>query len=463
MKLPGKTLASAVFSGPGTIAVALGDASVRVFDLLKDDHYALSAPSIVSSLAFDTKARLLAAATEGGSVVMWRHRGEDLEGAASWSAQPAVTVGGASAAPLRAIVAASNGRGLLAARTDASVSILKEHVMLRAHGGGLVALQSSATKLLVDTLHKASCEVTVEAPVRGLAASAHHLVSWTGRTVQSFEIVMDGALARPVGSFASSASLVATAHGVVYTAEGGNVVARSPQGAASATLQVEDAAGALVTALHVVGAHLAAVGSSGSLKTWDIARGVPRPAASFRLDPVVWGVPTAVQVNSDGTRAAVLACDAAGHTDARVIVVDLDARSVIAHDFAPRARIPVSVFWDTADPKLLAVETSAVDAAVEGAAATEVTTLFATPFDGLCVQDTAALPLDRGGLLGISAPYLLLVRRPEQRKPGIVNPAVQLVTLRDFVGLENSDPVRCFSPPPPFFSLLPSASLSLPC
>jgi intraflagellar transport protein 140 len=139
-----------------------------------------------------------------------------------------------------------------------------------------------------------------------------------------------------------------------------------------------------------------------------------------------------------------------------VYVVELETRALQSYSFAARGRVPVSHFWDATEPKLLVCETRSVDTLTGSPAslspgvsssnggnggAAEATSFFATPFDGLCLHDTMSLPLDRGGLLGLAAPYLLLVRRPEQRRPGLANQGLAAVSLRTFVGLEDSNQV----------------------
>ena len=127
-----------------------------------------------------------------------------------------------------------------------------------------------------------------------------------------------------------------------------------------------------------------------------------------------------VRINADGTRVSFLTA-ADGSTTPFLRVVDMEGRTVQEHDFRPRGRLPNSQFWDVKEPKLLACETRSIDPSSDKNSVAEVATFFATPFDGLKLQDRFPVRLENGALFGLHVPHLLFVKRPEHRSTSTVN------------------------------------------
>lgn len=235
--------------------------------------------------------------------------------------------------------------------------------------------------------------------------------------------------------------------------------------------------------------------AAGKLRVYDISRVEPRQLASGGFeDPAtgaVIGQITAIRVNFDGSRVAILAArssavesaDAAGREartpDTSVYVYGVDTDRVAQFEVSG-ARYPVYIWWDELEHRLLSLQTERMRLSGEGGGEeseskeaggggdgdegvfeskrgkakggfggpepveepdTEVLTLFVTN-DGettgsIIQQDSLPVDAPADALLGISTPYIALLLRPDAVPAG--GSRVSLRSMRDFVGMEGAD------------------------
>lgn len=445
VKLPGRKLHQAVWAGPGVLAAATTESSLRVFDLARDDNYALTAADgaaaatgAIRAVQYDAQAGLLVACSDSGRVLLWRAKSgaAELEGAERWSAQPPLTIGSGKGTTLQAIDCGA-GSGLVAVASDTTVSIVKKHHMVRSFGANLAAVQVSAVKVVADLLGKGTCEFEVEGPIKGVSAYGQNVAVWSGKQIHIFEVIADGSRARVVGSFPSTSLLVCLHDTQVFVAEGSKIIARNFQGSSQQTLVGDEAAP--VTHLNVNG-HFLVASTTGNLRSWDVSRREVRTQGGHTFQGEEGEIIADCCINCDGTRISFVT-STEGTRNTHLRVVDLEGRQTLDHDFRPSGRVPMAHFWDTKEPKLLACETRSIDPSsdnnnVHGG----VTTLFATPYDGLKVHDRVPSAPQNGALFGLSVPHLLFVRRPEHGTVATVYRGTHLQPLRDFSGLQNSTP-----------------------
>lgn len=143
-------------------------------------------------------------------------------------------------------------------------------------------------------------------------------------------------------------------------------------------------------------------------------------------------------------------------SDTRIFVYTSELDAIVFHDVGPK-RIPTAHFWDNEEKKLLAVQTEKVNTVKaehelsvktgggsSGASAlavlddvpVEVTTFFATPEDGIIVQDVVPIEHPLHALLGFQVPHLHFITKSDT---GVIN-GIEMRPLRDFLGMENPSP-----------------------
>ena len=97
----------AAWAGPGVLAIATGETTVRIWDLKTDDNYVLpssttaaaagggSSLESITSLSFCEERNVLAAGTNSGHVLMWKYPAGQTTRPLDddWRAMPRVHVG----------------------------------------------------------------------------------------------------------------------------------------------------------------------------------------------------------------------------------------------------------------------------------------------------------------------------------------------------------------------------------
>ena len=128
----------ALWAAPGLLVTSSGERMVRLWNLVEDDNYVLQIedPKVppddkITSISYSESKRVLCAGTKKGYILFWFFAGGSAggqSGADDWQAQPHAT------AKLDAEVSDlkwAHSQGVLSVSTDASCSILIEHVLRR--------------------------------------------------------------------------------------------------------------------------------------------------------------------------------------------------------------------------------------------------------------------------------------------------------------------------------------------
>lgn len=126
---------------------------------------------------------------------------------------------------------------------------------------------------------------------------------------------------------------------------------------------------------------------------------------------------------------------AAHRIDPSVWVWNVENNTVSSHSFEPVGLVPVSHFWDSAEPRLLAVEANPAGQSPD--LKKEVTTFFATPEEGIVVQHRYRFGRNENTLAGVDVPHMFY---------GRLDPSVEgygrgtdARVMSDFRGLETAD------------------------
>ena len=112
-------------------------------------------------------------------------------------------------------------------------------------------------------------------------------------------------------------------------------------------------------------------------------------------------------MNCDGTRVSFFG--RVGHTlDPSVWVWHVENNTVSSHSFDLAGLVPVSHFWDGAEPRLFAVEATPADQGPD--LKKEITTFFSTSEEGVIVQHKYRFARNENTLSGIDVPHLFYGR-----------------------------------------------------
>lgn len=195
--------------------------------------------------------------------------------------------------------------------------------------------------------------------------------------------------------------------------------------------------------LDITESHMALSTKGGYVKLWRLGGREARPmgpTAGRRMEFPGGGRPAAIlsmKLNCEGNKVAVIGAAADGRgADPRLLVYDVENDTFSAYDFGKEHRLPESVFWDPTEPKLLSVlakrcPNPPVD--LIDTADTVAVTLFATPDEGVLLQESLPLPKGAKALLGLGLPSLFFSAAGLQP----ATPArVMRVVMRDFQGLK---------------------------
>lgn len=206
--------------------------------------------------------------------------------------------------------------------------------------------------------------------------------------------------------------------------------------------------------LDITESHMALSTKGGFVRLWRLggreAKPV-RPTQGRRMEFPGGGRPAAIlslKLNAEGNKVAVIGSAADGRgADPRLLVYDAENDTFSAYDFSKEHRQPEAVFWDPAEPKLLSVlARKSPNPPVEFIDLPDAlaVTLFATPDEGVLLQESFPLPQGGKALLGLQLPALYFSAAGAQAAQQV---RVLQVVMRDFQGLgevnEEDRKVRC--------------------
>ena len=145
----------ALWVGSGLLAIASGEASIRIWDLRTDDNYVLPDPprlsegrastEVISSLSYCPKKNTLAAGTNAGYILMWKYGTTGSRPCEDdWRALPKVHIG-----PAIRNLTWGGYHKYLAINCVRQVFILTEQELAADYSSGASAIQTSPSNVLV--------------------------------------------------------------------------------------------------------------------------------------------------------------------------------------------------------------------------------------------------------------------------------------------------------------------------
>ncbi|PAA57809.1 hypothetical protein BOX15_Mlig030591g2 [Macrostomum lignano] len=492
-----------IWAGKTLLAMAVGETMVRFWDIASEDNYTLSMQDgmgydsnvQVTSIAYSAKKQVLAAGTQTGQLAFWKyqpiHSSAQHEPEDEWQLQPPLFV--------RSNVSQltwGTSDQLLGLNAVSDVYIITEQPASCHYGNGLSAVQTGPKSLYLANFNESIfAELQMESRLKQVRTTGAHLVCSDGRSVTSYELlpppgnsaepITVSSLLKQVGEFQCDATQLDIYDQNVYTCETKKIQVRTLQGTVKQQLAFSDNHGEPVC--FTINSHNLVVGSSrGVIRLFDLSRREAKAHGGEKF--ISEHVPRhatiqSVAVNSSGTCVSVVCVLDDLSVDPRVYVWDVEMDTVTyfnlrtgrsEHDENDRnidrdkeaqardlsGRYPISHHWDALDSRLLIVEAklTAHEEVLEQFNITNndkaermVISVFYSSDHGLWVQDSFAMHQSYSGLLRVDTPYFYFTVRPDmvaktdqldKSHSATLSSHKQYVakrTMRDFVGLEESD------------------------
>eukprot|EP00873_Tetraselmis_striata_P011387 jgi/Tetstr1/431651/TSEL_021180.t1 len=444
------------------------DSIVRIFDLDSEDNYiiaageddrTMAAPRI-TALAWGAKSGILAAGTTAGMVCLFKYVGDkdndgveddDVHQEEAWEQMPMVAAGGARC---ERVEWGPNPR-VMSVATEENIVVLRRTLLAARLRDTVAAVQLSQNEVAVSSVDGSwpSRSVTTELKLTGLDVSASHLLLWNGAQAEVYDIDGGGGGAPPCSaSFACVSASVALHRDSIFRCGSRKVEVLNLAGTVKQSLDLEENQGDPVC-LDVSGDYLAVLTSTKTVRLWKLGGREAKPwqgkgrALDLFGEPI--GEVESIRCNCNGTKVSMIANMVENPTlrDPRVFVYDTDTDMLTFYDFRKDKCVPEAHIWDGEDARLLACETMAsgpkaagMDMLLEEESVYNLATLFATPNDGILLQEFHRPKQDQG-LLGLHTPYLYYLLKPGSKHEAEEGSGqhMERSTMRDFQGLEDVD------------------------
>eukprot|EP00192_Tetraselmis_astigmatica_P000931 CAMPEP_0117694304 /NCGR_PEP_ID=MMETSP0804-20121206/27375_1 /TAXON_ID=1074897 /ORGANISM="Tetraselmis astigmatica, Strain CCMP880" /LENGTH=1395 /DNA_ID=CAMNT_0005507981 /DNA_START=130 /DNA_END=4318 /DNA_ORIENTATION=+ len=470
-------LASGAGEGQSTLKVCLAaghyltsasekDCFIRIFDLDSEDNYILSAVAEsavntlkISSLRWSDKSGMLAAGTKDGLLCCFKYVGDkdgdgaedhDVHQEEAWEQMPSVPVD--TTQPC-SIIEWGPSPSVLSVSNAEAIVVMKRTLLAARLRGNIAAVQLSQCEVSVSLAdgQGESTVVRTEIQLSGLDASETHLMLWNGQRAEVYEIGAGGSGVSQGASFACESRSMALHRDSIFKCGSRKVEVMNLAGTVKQTLELEENQGDPVC-LDVGGDYLAALTSNKYVRLWKLGGREAKPWQGRGRYLDVHGEPLgeieSIRCNCNGTKVSIIANLVENKTlrDPRLFVYDTDTDMVTFYDFRNDKCTPEGHVWDGEDPRLVACETMAmggksndITAPKAGDNIYDIATLFATPNDGILLQEFHH-PKPHQGLLGLHTPFLYYLLKPDssQDREG-ASKYVERSTMRDFQGLEDVD------------------------
>ncbi|KAG8506365.1 Intraflagellar transport protein 140, partial [Galemys pyrenaicus] len=388
VKLSGKTgrRADVTLVEDSLLATAVGEPSLRLWDLERGENYALSLDEkfsfekgeIVTCVSYCEGKGLLAAGTDKGRVAMWG-RAPGPPGRDGWMLRPPTELdgsitqlkvglrpaGGSAASarpcnaaapspcracrePTAALAGAAMAAGadcrspcrlqwgsrkqLLAVSSVRAVVVLREQALSAHFHQGAAAVQTAPGLLHVSfPAPGASHSLHTSMHISGVFATKDAVAVWDGKQVAIFE--PSGAALRNAATFPCDSPVLAMHEDNVYTVEPQRVQVRTWQGTVKQLLLFPEAEGSPCL-LDACGSFLAVGTDTAHFKSFDLSRREAKAHCGCRslaeLVPGAGGL-AELRSNASGSRISLLLHQADRSPDPRVCLydVDMDTASVL--------------------------------------------------------------------------------------------------------------------------------------
>ncbi|XP_077561362.1 intraflagellar transport protein 140 homolog [Haemaphysalis longicornis] len=472
-----ETVVTWVGSRDGIVAIAAGEASVRLLNLQTGETTVLTLPErgeygeAVSCLVADAHGKTLLVGTNTGRVVVYSLTEHD-GGATHWLSQLAASL----RSPVRELAWSETHR-IGGALTGEDLFLLVEQEARFDFREGRLALQTAAKQVIIDSVSDGSQIVLqTEIPVKSIFVCLHHVAVSNGKRLFFYETLPGSKSAKFLGAMNTASALIGLHEASVYLVENGKLQAKTFQGILKQAIPVSEEE-ASVVCIDVSGIFLALGLSNGRVRVWDLSRREAKlhaelktPLAARRKSESAQRI-SSVKCNCTGTNVSILVVGDSNRNhrvrgEGSVLFVwSIEDDVLFEYDFdtgqtmngkngatvsgTVRSRAPISHYWDESDPRLLVCEARHIDGKTDlpdnQRHSVVVASLFVTTEHGILEQDVFPLK-DRFRLMGVQVPFYYLLAKHStdvDRTGAAVRVAgskhVFKLPMRDFVGFENCD------------------------
>ena len=482
---------SITWAGRGLLAITTGELAVRLWNLDTGDNFVLTGNTgtsghseFLSSLAYCSAKSTLAAGTNLGNILLWRHRDlQPSDGAsqeAAWTQEPLARVGLA----VKQLCWGSN-YNLLGVNTVREVFILREHQISAHHNMGVTAVQTSPTQLSVEMENDQTSNLTTDIQVRGVFVTDDTVTVWNGHRVVVYDIMHDTNRFLSQGAFNVECEILVVFEKSVYTLENMKINIRTYQGTVKQSLSLSETEGFGI-GLDLHSSFLVCSTLNGCIRMWDLSRREAKSHSHPKYLPdhiQDFGEIISAKCNHNATKVSILIAQSSLIPDPKLYIWDVENDTILYFNFAsgkndlddshsvpPNSarsdrgleqqgkqlreelvgRVAVAHAWDREEPRLLVAEARLVPGAERAdirtqlaspilpqasPAHTVIVSMFVLEDSGVVVHDCNPAEEDTLKLLAMSVPNYILLKNSKS----VGQSLVQKKMLRDFAGLQMTD------------------------
>jgi intraflagellar transport protein 140 len=460
-----------------SLAIITGDLSVRIWDidtsdnfLMPTDHAAIknlhtkhsgkaSNTEIFSSIAYCAQNQTLCAGTNQGSIYVWKKTNYKSEAENGWQLTDVTNVRGAIKLCIWGIVS-DTLNPCIVVNCVSNVYILKEQPLMSSHTRDIWATQRSASQALVENSSQQTALVSSDIAITNLCLTDMNLILTNGKTIAVYKIqrtsqdsivadqslkstndikLNDNLSVRFSTSFNCENLQIFIYEQNIICIGQNDITIMSLNGVKLQQVSFLDHEGKPIGS-NLTSKYLTIFTLHGYIKVYDVSRHelkllVPTKNAYDLFEN--FGEIIMAKANQDGSLVAMTIATENLVPDGMLHIWRLESDTILSYDFlqkdAPDAipRLPITFNFDEDDHRLLACEARLIQQSKnsETASMTESQVYIMFP-SNMKIHELEIIDLSPSEqLINLCAPSIITL------KVGIVGQK----TLRDFVGLQNTD------------------------
>ncbi|KAH8393888.1 hypothetical protein KR215_005842 [Drosophila sulfurigaster] len=354
----------------------------------------LASNEIFTCLAYSTSNQTLCAATNLGNLYTWKRTVSCFVSAP----EDAWQLGNISTLSRQGAVKSCTwgfnelAKPCILVNCLSSVFMLKEQPLLACHTRSLWAVQSAAKSIQLTHCSGRQCSVQAEFAVTALALNELSLVVSNGRSISSYSLqkveksldefdeILEASGAGSTASVKSSPSLnirlmqtfaaecqaLCLHNQNIFCLTASDIMVYSVGGVVLHRIMGNDIEGKII-GMDLTGCYLSVFTMNGYVKAYDVTRHDPKllfPSKSGHEIFDDFGEFILVKCNSLGSHLALVIANSSFTPCAAIYCWDFERNNLFAYDLAAnkseqqvdKSSLAVRIFWDTEEPRLLAVE-----------------------------------------------------------------------------------------------------------
>eukprot|EP00798_Chlamydomonas_sp_ICE-L_P030874 gene30874-35918_t len=421
-------------------------------------------------LAADNRSGMLAAGTADGRVTVFKYTDSSKE---------------VNSKALR-MEWGPNPR-LMCVITDESVNACRKTLLNHRLRDGMVVIQAGVDKLLIESMPQppsAPGEPTppikppskLQTPIQilGLDFSKNTLMVYNGAECLLYKVdatneaieqgretrktqVHDNNEAVAAGGFETSSRAMALQNDSIFCVNENRLEVCNTGGTVKQTLSFDDTTGPPVL-LDICKDYLAAVTTNNYVRVFKVAGREAKPHAGpgMILPPEMGGAGLfidQIKVNASGTMVSALVSSKDHSREQKMFVFCSETNNVVVYDFAKDHKVPQLMAWDVAEPRLLGIQTLALnldnqlDLGASLKTSTkgpgfEVAMVFVSGEHGVLMQEYQDMDSTGAkGFIGLQAPSLVLNKQTkvETSSGKSFFTSVFKVIMQGFTGMQRQE------------------------